>query len=81
MAVREVSLRFESPLPVEDIRVSRCLSKAIDTFDGDWEKAAEWMHTPNLALGERKPFEVAQDSEGERRVITLLTQIDHGTYS
>jgi putative toxin-antitoxin system antitoxin component (TIGR02293 family) len=70
-----------SPLPVADIRVSRCLSKAIDTFEGDWERAAEWMHTPNLALEGRKPFVVAQDPGGEQTVITLLTQVDHGTYS
>lgn len=78
MELHEASV---SPLPVADIRVSRCLSKAIDTFEGDWEKAAEWMHTPNLALNDRKPFEVVQEPAGEQKVLTLLTQVDHGTYS
>jgi putative toxin-antitoxin system antitoxin component (TIGR02293 family) len=81
MAVPEIFTGANLPLPVEDIRVSRCLSKAIDTFEGDWERAAEWMHTPNLALDDRKPFEVAQDPDGEQRVITVLTQADHGIYS
>ena len=69
------------PLPVQDISVSRCLSKAIDTFEGDWERAAEWMRTSNPALGNRKPFEVAQDADGAERVISLLVRIDHGVFS
>ena len=69
------------PLPIQDIRVSRCLSKAIDTFEGDWERAAEWLHTPNLALDGRRPFEIAQENDGCEQVIAVLVRIDHGVYS
>ena len=68
------------PLPVEDIHVAMVLSKAIDTFEGDWEHAAEWLRTPNLALDNRMPFEVAQEPGGHDRVIAVLVRIDHGVY-
>jgi putative toxin-antitoxin system antitoxin component (TIGR02293 family) len=68
------------PLPVEDLRVARSLSKAIDTFEGDWEHAAEWMRTPNLALDNRPPFEVAREPDGYERVLAVLVRIDHGVY-
>jgi putative toxin-antitoxin system antitoxin component (TIGR02293 family) len=78
----EIAGPFEppAPLPIQDRRVSRCLSKAIDTFEGDWERAAEWMRTPNPALGDRTPFEAASDEEGEQQVLTILVRIDHGIY-
>lgn len=69
------------PLPVEDIRVSKALSKAIDTFEGDWKRAAEWMRTPNLALDSRAPFEVARDPGGLEKVLAVLVRIDHGIHS
>jgi putative toxin-antitoxin system antitoxin component (TIGR02293 family) len=56
------------------------LSKAIDTFEGDWERAAEWMRTPNLALDGRRPFEVAQEPGGYELVQAVLVRIDHGVY-
>ena len=68
------------PLPLEDFRVARSLSKATDTFEGDWEHAAEWMRTPNLALDNRLPFEVAQEPDGYDRVLAVLVRIDHGVY-
>ena len=68
------------PLPVEDLRVSKSLSKAIDTFEGDWEHAAEWMREPNLALDNRPPFEVAQEAGGYERLLAVLVRIDHGVY-
>ena len=87
MAVRRSPTPGESdteerndPLPVEDLRVSRSLSKAIDTFEGDWEHAAEWMRTPNPTLDNRRPFEVAQDAGGIERVLAVLVRIDHGVY-
>ncbi|MBI3208318.1 MAG: DUF2384 domain-containing protein [Candidatus Solibacter usitatus] len=70
----------KEPLPFEDLCVARSLSKAIDTFEGDWEHAAEWMRTPNLALGNRPPFEVAQESDGYERVLAVLVRIDHGVF-
>jgi putative toxin-antitoxin system antitoxin component (TIGR02293 family) len=69
------------PLPVEYLRFTRCVSKAIDTFDGDWQKAAEWMVTPNRALADREPAAIAVESDGEERVLAVLTRIDHGVYS
>jgi putative toxin-antitoxin system antitoxin component (TIGR02293 family) len=85
MAIRQ-TLREEhqrnrtEPLPLEDLRVARSLSKAIDTFEGDWEHAAEWMRTPNLALDNLPPFEVAQEPDGYDRVLAVLVRIDHGVY-
>jgi putative toxin-antitoxin system antitoxin component (TIGR02293 family) len=71
----------DAPLPVEYLRFARCLSKAIDTFDGDWEKGATWMLTPNRALCDREPAAIAVQSDGEERVLAVLTRIDHGVYS
>jgi putative toxin-antitoxin system antitoxin component (TIGR02293 family) len=72
--------KLSTPLPVQDIRVSRSLSKAIDTFEGDWEHAAEWMRTPNPELGNRTPVDVAQDPGGDELVVAVLTRADHGVF-
>ena len=69
------------PLPIQDFRVSKCLSKAIDTFEGDWERAAEWLRTPNPALEGHRPYELAQENDGYERVLAVLVRIDHGVYS
>lgn len=71
-AVRSKPLSLSVPV------FARCSSKAVDTFDGDWEQAADWMTTPNLALGNREPIEVIAETGGDERVIRTLTRIDHG---
>lgn len=88
MAVRSIQRAKKSPsyvgvlpVPMQDLRVARALSKAIDTFEGDWEHAAEWMVTPNPALEHQRPFDLAQQATGLERVLTILGRIDHGVYS
>ncbi len=55
--------------------VARPLEKpSIDTFEEAVEHAAQWMRTPNLALDNRPPFEVAQNAGGFEQVLAVLTR-------
>ena len=47
---------------------------------GDTERFNQWLHTPNYALGNRKPLELLKDSYGKDLVMAELTHIDHGIF-
>ena len=47
---------------------------------GDTERFKQWLHTPNYALGNRKPLELLKDSYGKDLVMAELTHIDHGIF-
>ena len=45
---------------------------------GDQNSFNQWLHTPNFALGNIKPFELLKNSYGKEMVISELTGISHG---
>jgi putative toxin-antitoxin system antitoxin component (TIGR02293 family) len=48
---------------------------------GDPEAAEEWLNRPALGLGQRRPRELLETTEGVREVETLLTLIEHGVHA
>jgi putative toxin-antitoxin system antitoxin component (TIGR02293 family) len=62
------------------MRLARIFAKAEDTF-GRPEKAARWMQTPNLALGDEVPLELLDTDAGARTVEEVLYRIDYGMFS
>jgi putative toxin-antitoxin system antitoxin component (TIGR02293 family) len=48
---------------------------------GDREEAKEWLHHPNIALGNKSPIEMMDDPISEERVYAVLGRIEHGVYS
>lgn len=72
---------MQPSLPISDLPVSKALSKAIGTFGGDWQHAAEWMRAPRHALDDRTPFDVARDADGYKPVVAVPVRTDHGVHS
>ena len=69
--------------PAESDRFYRLVdlyARAADVLESV-EAADEWMTSPALALGNRRPLEYARNEVGARRVEALLTRIEHGVFS
>lgn len=55
----------------------RVLSAASKLFNGDMQRAAEWLDTPAKALGGKKPSELTPTVVGAEAVINLIGQIEY----
>lgn len=61
-------------------RSARLFSIATEVFE-DNAAATEWLKSPQRALGNAVPLEMATTDIGAREVETLLGRIEHGVYS
>lgn len=52
-------------------------STAIEMYEGDREKAIEWLTAPNYALAGTSPFVAIIEGQGNK-VMMLLVQINEG---
>ena len=69
--------------PAESDRFYRLVdlyAQAADVLESV-EAADEWMASPALALGNRRPLEYARNEAGAKRVEALLTRIEYGVFS
>ena len=62
------------------VRLARVYAGAIEMI-GDEEKAAEWLQTPNRALGGQRPLDQLDTDVGARTVEDILGRIAYGVYS
>jgi putative toxin-antitoxin system antitoxin component (TIGR02293 family) len=62
------------------VRLARVYAAAQETL-GDSEKAAEWLKTPNRALGGVRPLDQLDTDPGVREVEDVLGRIAYGVYS
>jgi len=62
------------------VRLARVYANAVEMI-GDENKAAEWLRTPNRALGGERPFDQLDTDVGARAVEDLLGRIAYGVYS
>jgi len=62
------------------MRVARILAHAVEML-GDEEKSAEWLRTPNRALGGGQPLDQLDTDVGARMVEDVLGRIAYGVYS
>ena len=68
-----------SPAESEHVlRLAALLERATQVFDDD---GADWLRTPNVALGGDTPLALADTELGAREVDDLLGRIEHGVYS
>jgi putative toxin-antitoxin system antitoxin component (TIGR02293 family) len=63
------------------VTVSRLLSLAVELFEGEKEKAYGWFRSPNRALGNLTPLEMAATETGSREVENLIGRLEHGVFS
>ena len=65
------------PIARED---QELLDRAVECF-GDFDKALEWLRTPNAALRGLAPVKVATDPEGRQAILDELGRIEHGIFA
>jgi putative toxin-antitoxin system antitoxin component (TIGR02293 family) len=63
------------------ISVSRIFSLAVDLFEGNDEKAMNWLTSRNRALGDFSPLVMAQTETGSREVEDLIGRLEHGVFT
>ena len=61
-------------------RSARLFALALDVFE-DHDAATEWLKSPQRALGNAIPLDIATTDIGARDVEALLGRIEHGVYS
>lgn len=62
------------------VRLARVYATAIDRI-GNAEKAAQWLRTPNRALGGSIPIDQLDTDLGVKEVENILGRIAYGVYS
>lgn len=63
------------------VTVSRLLALSIELFENDKEKAFRWFRSPNRALGNLTPLEMAATETGSREIENLIGRLEHGVFS
>ncbi|WP_170241862.1 antitoxin Xre/MbcA/ParS toxin-binding domain-containing protein [Geobacter argillaceus] len=61
------------------VQIARVYAGCLDFF-GDPAKAARWMMSPNLTLGDLTPFDLLDTNEGIRVVEDSLKRLDYGVF-
>lgn len=73
------------PLKVDEAdgiaRLLRVRAHAMRLYDDRAELAHEWLHSPNPALSNAVPMELARTDLGAREVETILGRMEHGVFS
>jgi putative toxin-antitoxin system antitoxin component (TIGR02293 family) len=62
------------------VRLARVYANAVEMI-GDEDIAAEWLRTPNRALGGERPLDQLDTDVGAREVEDILGRIAYGVYS
>lgn len=74
--------KSDSPLDPEHsdrlLRFQRLFDQAVKLFDGNEAHAREWLRTPEPALGNLEPNEVAETETGAREVEKVLGRLEYG---
>ena len=62
-------------------RIARIVTRAIALFEGDVERAREWLKRPKPALANATPLDFSRTDFGAREVEALIDRLEHGVYS
>lgn len=63
------------------VRLATVFNRAIDLFEGDKARAAEWFRTPKKALNQASPLDYADTEIGLQEVTDLIGRLEHGVFS
>jgi putative toxin-antitoxin system antitoxin component (TIGR02293 family) len=63
------------------VSVSRLLAQTFELFEGNKIAAVMWFTSPNRALGDQIPIEVAATETGAREVENLIGRLEHGVFT
>ncbi|ADU69183.1 antitoxin Xre/MbcA/ParS toxin-binding domain-containing protein [Pantoea sp. At-9b] len=78
---RGLKNRFTSEQSERLVRFIRVMDRAVELFEGDREKALQWLNEPARALGNQKPGDIVSSETGAYEVLKLITRLEHGVYS
>lgn len=81
LARRRVEGRLSPAESDRLLRVSRVFGQAVDLYHGDVERAAQWLLSPLVALGGKRPIDRLATEVGARDVETILGRLEHGIFS
>lgn len=62
------------------LQVAQVYAKGAEVFESQ-EKFKRWLHSPNRALGDKKPSEMISTRYGTQMVLDLLVRIEYGVIS
>lgn len=62
-------------------RFVRVIDGAVDLFEGNREKAANWMRKPVRGLGYVSPESMLDTESGALEVLDLVGRLEHGVFS
>jgi uncharacterized protein (DUF2384 family) len=68
---------IKNPIAQEDREVR---DRAVECF-GDFDKALDWLQSPNAVLKGLAPIRIAVDRDGRRTVLNELGRIEHGVFA
>ncbi|MFS1436226.1 MULTISPECIES: antitoxin Xre-like helix-turn-helix domain-containing protein [Vibrio] len=62
-------------------RYAEIFSKTVDLFEGDVIAACEWMKSPVVGLGNRRPIDMVSTTAESEGVLNLIGRLEHGVFS
>ena len=62
------------------LRASRVIGRTMDLFEGDRDRAREWLERPQPALGGATPFDLVRTEVGALAVERLVDQLEQGIF-
>lgn len=68
-----------APARYVDYNAEAIFNRAVAVL-GNVEKARRWFETPVRALNFAKPASLLGNSEGQGKIIAVLTRLEHGVY-
>lgn len=78
LARRKESGRFQPDESDRLVRTSRVFAHAIELFEGNSERAREWLTSPLMAFGGRTPLKFASTDVGAIEVENLIGRLEYG---
>jgi len=63
------------------LRVSGVFEKALDLFEGNADRARQWLTTPSKELENQSPLHLARTEVGAREVEDLIGRLEHGVFT
>lgn len=71
-----------SPFETERlVRLARLMELATELYEGNRQKAAQWLETPCRVFSGETPIDRAQTEMGARDVEQLIGRLEHGVYT
>jgi putative toxin-antitoxin system antitoxin component (TIGR02293 family) len=63
------------------VRVGRVFGRTLELFEGNHSSARHWFMSPQKALGNKKPSELAKTEFGAREVERLIGRLEYGVFT